>query len=284
MLRWTSAGAVRMPATVQIRCAAAPTLAVRHVPAARAMTAEEVGGNLRWFAAREGPRQPRCEGAVLSDPPADDDLRRDVALARGMGLRRVVVHADVGAIGVAAFLGADAVAVLFRGPLRHDGAVALTAVVRLDAEGLADLAGTAEALVRSAPARVIFSWPTPVATDEAPPTWTLVGEALRRAGPVLDAAGLPWGVKGLPACALRDAGVDGARARAWRTGNRFVVDADHQRDAALLWMPDVVVSAHRESCRRCALAPACDGVPAAWLDRGLAGPLRPFDEGAHAAS
>ena len=45
---------------------------------------------------------------------------------------------------------------------------------------------------------------------------------------------------------------------------------------ALLFFPGVVRFAKPDVCRFCAAATRCDGVIAAWLDRGLAGVLRPL--------
>ena len=84
--------------------------------------------------------------------------------------------------------------------------------------------------------------------------------------------GIPCGVKGLPICRL-----DGDVDAAWRSGNRWYVDAAHQCDAALLFFPGVVRFSKGDSCRFCSADGRCDGVPEPWLERGLAGPLIPIE-------
>jgi hypothetical protein len=84
--------------------------------------------------------------------------------------------------------------------------------------------------------------------------------------------GLPWTIKGLPACVLPE----GLRGRIGRTSNRWYVDAERQRDRALLFVPDVLAFAKREACRFCDLDARCDGVAERWLLDGLVGALRPL--------
>lgn len=278
MLRWTASGAVRLPTTVQVRCrVAAPTgLDVRADAPSRALRADEIDENLRWFVARIDPRRPRCDGLVLSHPQADAATASAVVAARQQGLRQVVVHTTPDDLHAAVALGADALAVAIVDRVPLWPSTPATAVVSL---GLLDaVADLADALVRRPPSRVVFAWPAPAPDRPPPPAWDVVGATLVAVGARLDAAGLRWGVKGLPACALRDAGVPSAASRAWRTRNRYLVDADHQGAAARLWMPDVVVLSRPETCRRCRVAFACDGVARPWLDARLAGALRPFGE------
>ncbi len=290
MLRWTAAGAVLMPSAVQIRCgteglaglaAGAPALS-------SPMSADDVVNNLSWFVNRLDPRQTRCTTAVLSDPSDDVDvLSRGVEAAREVGLRRLTVHVPPERVHLAARLGADAVAV----PVTSLHAaswkactVELTAVVPLARERLPELTALAARFVKLRPNRVVFHWPSPVPGAEPPPRYDVLGAPLRVAVAALDAASIAWGVKGLPACALAAMGMSAPEAHAWRTHNRWLVDAQHQLGAALLWFPQVVRAIHVDSCRVCRAASRCDGVALQWLEAGLAGPLEPIGEGDHAAA
>lgn len=284
MLHWTTGGAVAAPETLQIRVTARyPGRLAAGAPApTRTLDDDEVRDNVRCFTVeRRGPRTRPCRALVLAgvDLAGRHGLGDVLADARGWGVERVVLHVGH---GDRAALGASPVA-------RHVDAVAMTvadddladvaalarrldvtAVVRLDAATLPRLAGLARGLAAVRPSRVVLTWPFP--GDEEPPHADRVAAALPEAVRALDAAGVSCGIKGLPACRLGDLG-----ARLWRSGNRWYVDADHQRDRALLFFPDVVRFARTEECRFCAISDRCDGAPEAWLRRGLAGVLRAVD-------
>ena len=128
----------------------------------------------------------------------------------------------------------------------------------------------AERIVTAAPGRVVFTSPL---TAGAPPVSTrvlvpLLQEAIRP----LEDAGIPTGVKGLPACLLGP-----LRDRLWKSGNRWYVDSAHQRDQALLFFPDVVRFVKPDICRHCSINHSCDGLPEVWSNREDIGPLLPFE-------
>ena len=273
------------PDTLQIRVTVRfPGRVPAGAPApTRTLDDDEVRANVRHFTVeRRGPRTRPVRALVLAgvDLAGRHGLADVLAEARGWGVERVVLH-----------LGRGERDALARSPIaRHVDAIAMTvvddadladlaalgrvsdvtAVVRLDAGTLPRLPGLARGLVAARPARVVLTWPFP--GDEEPPHADRVAAALPEAVGRLDAAGVACGIKGLPACRLGDLG-----DRLWRSGNRWYVDADHQRDRALLFFPDVVRFARTEECRFCAISDRCDGAPEAWLRRGLAGILRAVD-------
>ena len=104
-----------------------------------------------------------------------------------------------------------------------------------------------------------------------------MGLALSGPGALRAAGALDRGarVAGLPPCVDREASVASLEASR-RTTNRFYVDAEHQLDRALSFFPDLVRFAKPDSCRFCRADSSCDGVAAAWLEAGLAGPLEPL--------
>ena len=93
----------------------------------------------------------------------------------------------------------------------------------------------------------------------------------------------------LVALGAEDEGNDGAPLRAHgladqaharlvrKSQNRWYVDADHQKEAALLFFPGVVTFAKGDVCRFCAADGACDGALPAWAGRPGNPPLRPFE-------
>lgn len=228
---------------------------------------------------RVGPRTRPCTRLVLSG----DGLGRRAGLGsvlsqgRSWGLSRVTVHLGPGErrtwAGSEVAVQAEEVSLVVRSPvdvadldhLRHAG-VSTTAVLPMDAATLPQLRDLADRVAAARPMRMVFTWPLhgapPPTADEVRP---VLDDAL---APALD-SGVPVGIKGLPGCALGP-----WVEHAWRTANRWYVDAEHQTDEALLFFPDVVRFAREDECRFCALQHQCDGAPEAWLARGLVGPLK----------
>jgi hypothetical protein len=293
MLTWTDAGAVARPRTLQIRLqrsypgrvrAGAP-VPTRHMPTA------EVEANLRHFATA-GTRGLAVDALVLSGvgAAARPDLADIVACARGLGIRRVTLHAgveDLEALAPAA-LPVDLVvlplqpgeggAMLAAGAraLRsaREAGVAVAATTVLSPAALPMLASVARVAAVGPVRSLTFTFPFPVdgsAASDVPPAARAVA-ALREVVPAAEAAGLRVAIKGLPLCYL------GPLARlSDRTANRWYVDADHQLDRALRFFPDVVAFHKDEQCRFCPLDARCDGFFATYLRRPGFGPLRPVE-------
>lgn len=282
-LRWTRWGAVALPESLQVRMA--PVFADRvragAPEPARALSLDELRDNLRFFA-DPGPRGRPVVGLVLSGLPDEPlaGIAEAVRWARDRSVRRVAVHVDRPRLAelVASPLidVVETVVVAVRGPVTPEqpGRAELHAVIPLESDTADQLAAVLNAVRAAAPARVVLTWPFPGSGADAMAASELVPR-IRAALPALE--GLPWVLKGLPACVLTELlpRVD-LEGRVWRSSNRWYVDAAHQRERALLFLPEVVRFAKREACRFCALDPRCDGVAEAWLAQGLVGPLVPF--------
>lgn len=291
MLRWTAAGAVSAPETLQIRVHPRPGSAIRLglEPPRRAMTTAEVERALVDFS--EGLRTPRsrpCRVLILSGEEllGRPDLGALLSRARELGYEELVLHvrlAELAERGLAAL-----------SPLRPRLAISLegtepeTTIERLaglrasslscathsllDLDGLRALPAL-ERLLASMGLPHTFTWPLPTGgarPASAPPLTTALAQLL----PVLERLRerLPGlGVKGLPACYLGPL-ADLVR----KTANRWYVDAEHQGASALLFLPDVLAFARREACRFCARADRCDGFFDGWLDDPESPPLQPF--------
>lgn len=295
MLSWTHAGAVSRPTTVQIRVQRSYPGRIRAgapVPT-RGMSREEILDNLRHFTV--GMRTPRttpCDTLVLSGVgvAGRPDTPEVIAAGREQGVSRVILHAgveDLAALELARFVGQVDVLVV---PVQPGGdlvaaARTISAAVErglvvhantvLSANALAGLAGAARLLAGARPHLLTFTYPFPINGGDAAhvPTPQRAIAALREALVVLDGAGVPTVIKGLAACYL---GPDASRLR--RTANRWYVDADHQKDRALMFFPDVVSFHKDEVCRFCPADRVCDGFFAAYLRRPGFPPLRPVDE------
>jgi hypothetical protein len=292
MLHWTGHGAVSTPTTLQVRVqqrypgrvqAGAP------VPT-RSLSPAELVDNIRWFTeGQRGPRSTPCTGLVLSGVGVASraDLGAALDVARGAGVERVVLHAgveDLPSLDPATLRGRVERLVLplrpaHLGLARRLGEAALAAGLGvafhllLDDETLACDPRDFAPLVGLSGADLSLSFPFPVAPPgpEATTPARAVAGLHRLLGAWGDAADRVV-VKGLPACHLGD-----ASARTRRTGNRWYVDAEHQRGQALLFFPDVVAFARRDACRFCAASERCDGFFDAWLARPDTAPLAPLD-------
>ena len=282
-IRWTPAGAVAAPRTLQVRVTAGfeGRVAAGAPTPTRAMTPAEIDCNIRHFTAgMRGPRTQPCDALVLSGvtSAAGSALLDVLAAARAEGMARITLHLPRG-WGEPGPLTESADAVALTVVTVHDlagvpalsAAAEVTVVVVLDHAGLAELEHTLDAVAAARPGRVVLTWPL---LGPPPPTADRVLAKLAGAVAPLDAAGIPYGVKGLPPCAVRRRGA-GEWVESWRSSNRWYVDADHQCGQALLFFPDVVRFAKADACRFCAVSSRCDGVVAGWLAAGLAGTLVP---------
>jgi hypothetical protein len=288
-IRWTSRGAVALPDTLQVRLSPSHPgrLAVGAPTPGRTMTPAELASNLAWFT-EPGPRGRPVRGLVLSGVPDEPEPWVEaVVAARARSVTTVVVHAEgtraarLQASGLARSV--DRWVVVVRSP--EDVAAlgaGVQAIVPLEEEVLPRVEAIAVALSTAAPARVVFTWPFPTGSGPLPPPVDEARAAIQRGVDAL--AGVEWQVKGLPACLLRSLGPP-VIARSARSANRWYVDADNQRDRALLFHPEVLRLSKVETCRFCELDPRCDGVAEAWLRAGRVPPLAPIrDAGAEAGS
>jgi hypothetical protein len=277
-LRFTAAGAVPLPDTLQLRVS--PSFRARLGAGAptpsRALTDDELEHNVRHFASA-GPRGRPTSRLVLSGVGAErvDAVVALVPRLRAAGAEVVTAHAEPDT--VPAWVDAvDRVAITVRSdddlPPRVRG---LAITVPLEAEVVPRLGALLARVREAAPSRVVIAWPYPDGGPPPPPVAEVV-EALVDVRSVL--AGLPFDVKGLPACLLSPLRrvVPDLADRTTRTRNRWYVDADHQLGAALLFVPDVLRFAKPEGCRFCEVDGRCDGVALAWHRLGLSGPLLPI--------
>jgi hypothetical protein len=269
VLRFTGAGVVEAPTALQIRATAtgAGKIAAGAPPASRDLTLDEILANARWFAIdRVGPRADPVRKLVLSGVTAIAGWQELLPALRAMGIGQVAIHDAP----VADVVGVDRWANLVERPA--DAAAGATAAVPLRGEVLAALPAIAAQCVAAGVSSVSLTLPFQPDKDGE-----LAAIAAALAGPVaaLRAAGVPVVVKGIPACFLVNLPDGPALAR--RTSNRWYVDADHQRDRALLFLPDVARFAKTDDCRHCAVVTRCDGIADGWLRGGGVDRLRPIE-------
>ncbi|MEQ1565630.1 MAG: hypothetical protein ABMA64_08335 [Myxococcota bacterium] len=272
-LRWTPQGAVTLPETLQIRIEPVFTrrIAAGAPSPGRSLTLTELRDNLSYFVST-GPRGRPVDALVLSGlGPSLDPIGPIVREARDRSVRRVVAHVDgtqVGAVQASSLAPVlDVLVVAVRTPDELESLGAPTSGARLDVvvplepgvlPHLVALAAVAERLLVP---RITFTWPFPGGAE--PAAATDAAAAIASAAAALGR--VEWTVKGLPPCLVGE--VLGTE-RVSRSANRWYVDADHQRERALLFFPDVVRYAKREVCRFCTADVRCDGVADRWLREG----------------
>ena len=296
MIRWTAAGAVSTPTTVQVRVQRSYPGRIRAgapVPT-RSMSREELLDNLRYFTeGLEGPRTQPCSGLVLSGVgvATRPDIPEAIERARSLGIAWVVMHVgreDLDDLAPARFVGLVDTLVTPVQPengtlvkvcetIARARSVGLKVAANtvLTANALPSLGRAARPLAKAAPDSMTFTYPFPINGNEATsaPNPGRVMSALRPALAELDRAGVSAQIKGLPACHLgRDA------HRLGRTSNRYYVDADHQTTDALVFFPDVVRFHKDDVCRFCTQNEQCDGFFSTYLRRPGFPPLRPVED------
>lgn len=287
MLSWTSNGAVERPTTVQIRVQRSYPGRIRAgapVPT-RSMTQEEVLANIKYFTVdSRGPRSIPCKGLVISGVGVvgRQDIPSCVDAARDSGIEWSVLHVggeDLELLDLGRWTGRVQAVVI---PLQPDevggGLPAGARVVRacgehgirvsvntvLNARAVDRLAAVARSILRVRPDEVTFTYPFPINGDTGsdPPPIPRTLSALREAIALLRTESIHPRVKGLPACYLGpEASLLG------RSSNRWYVDADHQREQAILFFPEVVAFHKEELCRFCRAEQDCDGFFATYLRR-----------------
>lgn len=237
----------------------------------RALAEHEVTANIEHFR-RPGPRGFPVRNVTLSGLPLSWELRDVVDTALALGIERVVAHVEPGRRVAAP--GVERVVVVRTEPEARTVEDEPTAVsIPLEGPVLAELPAILPSL-RSVPT-VTLVWPYPGGPRPAPVED--VREALLACRAMLRT--LPWGIKGLPYCTLRGLEPElSLEGRIWPTSNRYYVDADHQRERALLLRPDLLQLAKMDSCRFCKVDQRCDGAASEWLQAGLTGGLSPVED------
>jgi hypothetical protein len=292
MLTWTPAGAVERPRALQIRLQRSYPGRVRAgapVPT-RSMPTDEVLANLTWFTEASTRGRP-VESVVFSGVGAASraDLAELAAHARARGVRRLTLHAGVedletlpaGRIPVDTLVlplqagesGSNLAAAARAFAAARALGLATVANTQIVASALPILEGAARVALATGVGAMTFTYPFPIdgaASGEAPPPARALA-ALRDVVPALLQAGVRVAIRGLPACFLGE-----FAPLAGRTGTRWYVDADHQKDKALLFFPDVVAFHKGEECRFCSANDRCDGWFATYLRRPAFGRLKAF--------
>ena len=207
--------------------------------------------------------------------------------ARALGYERITVHAAMDtaehvvesdlngmfdALGVASHERVDVMAIRHLEHLRdpNGNRPHISVVKSLNHEGLAALEDDVTQFIEAGIDRLVLTWP--LVAKEVPPHVQSILERLDGVIRACDVAQIPVGLKGFPLCVLGE-----YSSRAWRSKNRYYVDAGHQLENALLFFPDIIQLQKLDRCRQCIVSHQCDGIPPQWLALGLTGPIEPVE-------
>ena len=293
MLQWTAMGAVASPRCVQIRITR--NFHQRIIAGApqppRSLSLDEFRENLTYFlVSLQGPRTTACQRLILSglQLPADEGWAQALKDSRAWGLEHTTLHLgsqgrqrllesplrreiDAVVLPIASVQDVSDLAALRHARTSQGRPLELTAVLLLCQQTLGMIDGLVQGLLKARPHKVVFTWPFPPASP--PPHVQRLPQALEAPMASLTQAGIPFQMKGLPACQM-----PAQREHFSRSRNRWYVDAAHQKEAALLFFPDVIRFTKLDDCRFCSLTHQCDGVVEKWLRDKRLHKLEPFDD------
>lgn len=261
----------------------------------RSMSTEELRENLHYFTeGKRGPRTHPCSRLVLSGVGVASraDVPEVIQQARLWGMEHVVLHAgvedletlDVAHLGplvnclVIPIQPGPGGASLQEGArlIRQCGDHDITVVANtvLTPRALSSLEAIARGLMRVKPKTAALTYPFPI-TGTSTSEVARIGAVVRSLSvvvPMLEEQGIEVSIKGLPACYLPH-----HRNVFRKSANRWYVDADHQKEEAILFYPDVVAFTKDESCRFCEADKSCDGFFATYLRRDGFPRLKPIE-------
>ena len=274
MLCWTKAGAVPWPTTVQIRLAKRYEHRIRAgAPSpSRQLTLQEFQENARYFRhTLDTSRSKPCHAITLSALQEETPSRLEniAQVIRTFQYDYVRVHIDLQAQHLLPYLTfADHIALSIQHPkewseynLHMIDPARLYISILMNHETLLHIHNLRAAIPEGITITLLYPFPlSPKLIQTAPPLHT-IQEQIARLPPSIQVAGLP------PCLSLREGK---------KTSNRWYVDADHQKDSALLFFPDLLRYYKSESCRFCVENASCDGFFVDYLNEHVQ--LNPIED------
>lgn len=267
MLRFTSAGVVRDPTTLQLRVGRSfPERMSAGAPIpGRGLTDAEIQANIQYFAVeRVGPRQQGCDRLVVSAITQERlvQLAPVWRRARSVGVRHIRAHVTGTIDGPVE--GLDELVAVLESPEQGPSVAGADLFVVPARQGRLAAAEACLRQVLSVGGRALLAWPL---RAEGQPADAAAVRALRQR---LAASGFDVRVSGGPVC------LSGQTPEQCRpVANRWYADADHQRGDALLFHRDLVRWIKVDACRACPLQGRCSGIPSGWVDTPLHAQVRP---------
>lgn len=287
MIRWTPQGVVAYPRAVQIR------LNLKHpqrIPGkaptpTRTMTGDEFEDNLYYFTSGlDGPRSRPCTSLILSGLTEAfiATIIERIDHIQSLGFHKLVLHIDhrfvvptehiksQKGIEIKRVCSIKSIDALLSLPLQASSGVDLS--IMLNHDTLSQWEMLTAYLRNWNGTLVSFHYPYPSQTQPPMHSMEQIKECLRTVQ--LQCPDLRIHIKGLPLCYLTP-----LQFPFRQTGNRWYVDSDHQKENALLFLPDVLQFHKVDACRFCRLDGLCDGFFLEHLNNGQYPPLQPPEAG-----
>ena len=283
MIRWTPQGVVAYPRAVQIRlCLNHPQRIPGKAPSpSRTMTAEELEANLRHFTiGLDGPRSRPCTSLILSGMTPDfvAYTADNIAHFSELGYAQLVLHLAPDFT--------EATRQIQSTPKLHIRKIcsltspqAFETILTQKTDDL-ELSIALNAVILEAwplVLELLTHWTGPVLSLHYPypsqdaPSRHSLSEIQQLLKAILNKyPDRRIHLKGLPICYIHPLAFPFRQ-----TGNRWYVDADHQEEDALLFLPDVLQFYKTDACRFCPVDNQCDGFFLEHLQRGSFPPLHP---------
>ena len=283
MIRWTPQGVVAYPRAVQIR------LNLNHpqrIPGkaptpTRTMTVDEFDDNLHYFTnGLDGPRSRPCTSLILSGLTEDyvTLIVNRIEHFKSLGFTKLILHLDHQYVEPTQNIKSHADFQIKRvcSVKSIENLMALTKQTETDIDlsimlNHNNLSHWEELIAQLRiwkGALVSFHYPYPSQTPPSNHTVEHIRASLKQCQK--QCPHLRIHVKGLPLCYLAP-----LKFPFRQTGNRWYVDSDHQKDNALLFLPNVLQFHKVDACRFCPLDGQCDGFFLEHLNRGHYPPLCP---------
>ena len=257
MLCWTKAGAVPWPTTVQIRLAKRYEHRIQAgAPSpSRQLSLKEFQENAHYFrhtlnTSRSKPCHAMTLSALQEETPSR--LERIAHILRDLQYSYVRAHIDLQAQSLLPYLDfADHIALSIQHPdtwklydLKAIDPARIYVSILLNHETYAHIDTLCTEIPKEITITLLYPFPlSPELIQSAPPIHA-IQEQMKHLPPSIQLAGLP------PCLSVREGK---------KTSNRWYVDADHQKESALLFFPDLLRYYKSESCRFCVKNASCDG-------------------------
>lgn len=278
MIRWTSSGVVGYPKAVQIRLTKnyPSRIAGKAPQPSRELSPSELLNNIEYFTTGlKTPRTRPCNRLILSgiQEHQRSSIEQVIFSLVKYEMAQLVLHIPPNElkffIEIENTTQSDLKYVcsiktlndlIKTAPL---ASTETTLSIMLNTEVLSNWDTCIEQLRMSSLDTVVFHYPYPGANEKPEYDLSLLISKLELVKKAFENSPLKIFCKGLPICYLHP--LDFSYQQ---TQNRWYVDADHQKEEALLFLPDVIQYHKADSCRFCSFDSKCDGFFLSHLKTG----------------
>ena len=267
MLRWTNSGAVDWPQTVQIRIAKRYEQRIKaNAPEpSRRMSISEIDENLHYFRhTLNTPRTTPCTSITLSglQEESEESILQIKERIEGFEFQYIRAHIDEQSIQLVPYLEfVNHISLTIHEnvllPLSPKSYSKIQYSIALSQQNLPVLKEIIEILRSIHPFPITLMYPFPLRADiiHNAPSIHSVQKAVEKIDPTIP-------IVGIPKCLS-------LRSASKKTSNRWYIDADHQKERALLFFPDLLRYYKSDECRFCSMTTDCNGFFSQYLNKDI---------------